>query len=273
MDAARADPFKSAMADPPDKRKPPPKEEGGSPQKARLNASPERVAEGDDRKRVAVKEWRTALMEAEGLTAAEHHVALTLAYHMHADGAGAYPTVQTLARETHRGERTVKKALKGLRVKRLLHRRRTGRQNYYEAIVPDGADVIELPRSALSDPLEGHSRTDQKGTLGPTEQVQEQVQEQAAAASLTEPNEAEVESRAFELARAEARRQNEIGGHVRSEHGLAKTITHRFRDQARSELINERRRAAVERCSQCDANGFVDVSEDTRARCTHGRTA
>jgi hypothetical protein len=302
MDTALAlDPFEIAMAnlaaagidfevvddpDPPDKRKPPPDESEGDPQGKRSDASSsETIGETTDRSEVrTVGEWQRALRDAD-LTPTEQHIGLMLSTWMNfsvddgrrvdtAFGRDRSLSQATIAEKSGRSEDTVGRAIAGLEQKGYLYvHRRPGDTSIYAATVPTGATVHPLPtprtRGGPPPAPEGDHPPHQRGTA----YYSEDTDKAAAEPSLTEPTEEEVGSRTLELALAEVRRQKEAGTHVKSEHGLAKTIEHRFRDQARSELTNELRRAAIADCSECDANGFIDVDDSTRARCSHRRTA
>jgi hypothetical protein len=58
--------------------------------------------------------WRLGLLWDDRLTAADRHVALTLALHMDIEGRQARPSITTLARETARKRNTVIASIKTL---------------------------------------------------------------------------------------------------------------------------------------------------------------
>ncbi len=269
----------------PEQQEPPP-EEGGDSQKSTANASPGTVAETSDRSEVkTMGEWQRALREAE-LTSIEQHIGLMLSTWMNfstkdgqkvdtAYGQGHSLSQETVAEKSGRTVKTVRRAIAGLEREGYLYvHRRPGRSSIYGAALPTGATVHPLP---TPDTRAGGPRTPEQGDPGhqrPTAYYPEYTDITAAAnPSLTELAEEQVDSRALELAQAETSRRIEAGSHIGSHDGYARKIAPDFRDQARSELTNELQREAIQQCSRCDANGFIDVSDTTRGRCDHRRTA
>lgn len=275
----------------PAEREPPPGSEGDS-QAKRSDTSPETLASDTDRSEArTVGEWQRELREAEALTATERYIGLVLSTWMNyaaegdrkvdtAYGRGHSLSQTTLAEKSGRDVRTVGRALAGLERKGYLYvHRRPGGTSIYAATVPSGATVHPLP---TPDTRAGGPPTPEPRDLrhqSRTAYYSEDTDKAAGPASLTEPTEEEVDNRAFELADAEVRRRIESGRDIRTPSRYAKTMASDYREQARSELVNERRQAAVNECSQCDANGFVEIEPPqpglapTLDRCTHRRTA
>jgi hypothetical protein len=191
-------------------------------------------------------------------------------------GHGHSLSQQTIAERSGRTVETVGRAIAGLERKGYLYvHRRPGATSIYGATVPTGAQVHPLPtpdtRGGTPPTPEGVHPRHQRGTAYYTEDTDTA----AADPYLTEPTEEQVEERAREHGRADARRRVDSGQVVIREsfEGYARKLAADYREQARSELVNERRRAAIEECSECDDHGFIDVDDSTRARCSHRRTA
>jgi hypothetical protein len=203
--ALAADPFESAMSnlraagidfeevdpDPPDKTGPPPGEEGGPDESDSDGASPETVAEASDTsRRVAVGEWRRALLTADELNATERHVGLTLAEYMDRDGGGAFPTQETLAAACRRTEKTIRRALHAIEQAGYLRVRRTGRASRYMAVVPQGGDVIDFPRTGPDVRSEPVQMSGQNGHQNPpTQPTTQPTTQKSAPTSLTDDQE------------------------------------------------------------------------------------
>ena len=75
--------------------------------------------------RSALMEWRTTILASE-LRWAARLVALVLSTHMDSNGASCFPSVETIARESGLGRRSVQRALDELEAASLLERKRGG---------------------------------------------------------------------------------------------------------------------------------------------------
>ena len=179
--------------DPPGDR-PPPAGTGGGEKEADETSRPERV---DESRRATVGEWRRAILKADELNATAQHVALVLAEYMDRDGGGAWPSHATLAAVCHRGERSIRDALKAIESAGFVHVRRCpGRVSTYLATVPDGGEVIDHPGSlrsrqsqtpAVSTGLVRQSQHPHPGSLSTTTQPSTKPSSQKRAApSLTD---------------------------------------------------------------------------------------
>lgn len=106
--------------------------------------------------------WRSALCESD-LPATTRHVALTLSLHMNERGGSAFPSQETLARETGLHTDTVKKQLRVLvdlgwltKAVSRLGRHRGTRVEYHatvpEGIVNTGAENTGIKSTGVQDP-------------------------------------------------------------------------------------------------------------------------
>jgi len=98
--------------------------------------------------------WRRVLVNDPRLSAADRHVALTISLHLDKHGAGAYPSIRTLAGECARKAHTVTKSIQTLEklgylnVIRAAKRGRHGWSsdvNHYTAQLPLGATGAVAP--------------------------------------------------------------------------------------------------------------------------------
>jgi DNA-binding transcriptional MocR family regulator len=105
--------------------------------------------------------WRWLIVKDKLLTAADRHVALTLALHMDKHGAGAYPSITTLARQAQRKRHTVIASLQKLERLGYLEIEHGGitpgseekTPNRYQAWCPKGHQETESPGAPRDRPL------------------------------------------------------------------------------------------------------------------------
>jgi hypothetical protein len=128
--------------------------------------------------------WRHALLEDDRLTRAEKDVALVLSVFWDGDGRKAYPSQPRIARSLQMSERTVRRALVGIRTHGIVEAvEYPGRTTVYHAVIPyptPGSHVRGSASTPLS-PMSGGPDTRDGGprTPGTDEVVREEVIEGA----------------------------------------------------------------------------------------------
>jgi Helix-turn-helix domain len=101
-----------------------------------------------------VVDWRWAFVESE-LPSTALHVLLTLALHMNGDGAGCYPSIELLVRQTKLADSTVRKQLAAAVEKGWIRReggRGRGNSYRYQATIPDGSEQENRRPAAVKGP-------------------------------------------------------------------------------------------------------------------------
>lgn len=217
-----------------------------------------------DRRRAPAGEWRWALLEAD-VSPTEQHVALVLAVYMDADGAGARPSVRTLADRSGRKRETVMAALTRLVELGWLNRSPGAgrRATSYAATIPDaasgprrgtatdgGAAAVVVPLEELVVPLEGRSGPPRGATPpttsnnhhptppGPTYRqppIMVAVEEEGRAADRTKPADDVVAQAVDLLARQELDEQRP--GTVHTPEGWLHKKRRKLAEERRAELL------------------------------------
>jgi hypothetical protein len=248
--------------------------------------------------------WRWAVVKSD-LAALEKHMALTLAVHMNRDGAGAYASAETLARESGRSKRYVLDAVRALAEGGWIEWEigRGTRASCYSVMFPPGSGATAEPHGDVSGATrepQGPPIDTSSGSLSPLAVPSEHVavpqgnrtsstsktsSARAAAARAESPSDPDYNGNRNRIADLKARRPDiwqkamatamEKG--ARSPVGLAAFIAEDLlieeqeRDRAHSAL------EVLETCDRCTKSGWLldDQGELVipTVRCDHRETA
>jgi len=109
-----------------------------------------------------VVDWKRAIVSDARLTAADRHVALTLAVHMDRDGGSCFPSIRRLAAECKRKPHTISASVEHLELTGYLQVDRAAKRNthgwsndvnQYRAQLPLGATAAVAPTAEKQLPL------------------------------------------------------------------------------------------------------------------------